>query len=78
MAMLAASLTGWGPETSPLAQVRRDAVALTALAVCGAVTAALLTWTVVGSGHRTWVRYGAVLGLVPAVVMLTAYVTDRY
>ena len=74
--LVSLSLTGWGFETNPVAQLERDVAPLLGACAGGAASGALLGWAV--RGRRTWIAAGAAVGALPTVVMVTAYFTDRY
>ncbi len=71
------SWTGWGFETDPGAQLLRDAPWVVLAGLTGAGAGAVLAWALVG-GRRLAMAVGAVLGALPAAVMVTAYFTDAY
>ena len=75
--LVAASLTGWGFETEALDQLRRDAAWLLVVAAAGASVGGLVAW---GAAARRRLVIGlvAAAGLLPAVVLASAYFTDRY
>ena len=66
------AFTGWGYETAPGEQLARDAVPLTVSAVAGSAAVAV-TCGALRAGLRS-----AVLGAVPALAMVSAYLTDLY
>lgn len=70
------SLTGWGFETHPVAQLKGDLAALLVACVGGATSGALLGWA--ARGRRTWSAAGAAIGALPTLIVVTAYFTDRY
>ena len=74
--LVAASWTGWGTETEPLDQVRRDAPWLLVVAAAGASFGALAAWG--AAGRRRLLVLAAGAGLLPAVAMASAYFTDLY
>lgn len=65
------SWTGWGFETDPAAQLLRDAPWVILAGLTGAGAGAVLAWTLVGRRGLAMAA-GAVLGALPAVVMVTA------
>ena len=75
--LVALSWTGWGTETDPVDQLRRDAPELLVAAAAGASAGGLVAWGVAGR-RWFWIQLAAAAGLLPAVVMVTAYFTDRY
>ena len=75
--LVALTLTGWGFETEPIDQLRRDAPWLLVAAAAGATAGGLAAWGVAGK-RWFWILLAAVAGLLPAAVMVTAYFTDRY
>ena len=75
--LVALSWTGWGTETAPMDQLRRDAPEVAVAALAGACAAALLAWGIAGK-RWFWIHLAATVGLLPSAVMVTAYFTDRY
>ena len=75
--LIALSWTGWGTETAPMDQLRRDAPEVVVAAVAGASAGALLAWGIAGK-RWFWMHIAAAVGLLPATVMVTAYFTDTY
>lgn len=71
------SLTGWGFETDPVAQLLRDAPWVILAGLTGSAAGAALAWALAGRRNLE-VAVGAVLGASPAVAMVTAYFTDAY
>ena len=77
LALFAASMTGWGVETEPIAQLQRALPLLLASGAAGAVCGAGLGFALAGPRLRVVVTL-VVLGLVPAVVAGTAILTTSY
>jgi hypothetical protein len=75
--LVALSWTGWGTETNPVDQLRRDAPWLLVVAGAGASAGGLVAWGIVGK-RWFWINLTVVAGLLPAAVMVTAYFTDMY
>lgn len=77
LCLISLALTGWGVETDPAAQLLRDAPWVVLAGLTGAGAGAVVAWALVG--RRTLaMAVGAVLGTLPAAVMVTAYFTDAY
>jgi hypothetical protein len=77
VALFSLSLAGWGFETDPTAQLRRDLPQLLASAVAGAASGAALGLALAGA-RRVPVGLLALAGTIPAAVMASAYVTTAY
>jgi hypothetical protein len=77
LCLLFLSWTGWGFETDPAAQLLRDAHWLVLAGLTGAGAGAVIAWVLVGRRNLA-MAVGAILGALPAVVMVTAYFTDAY
>ena len=77
VALVALSWTGWGTETDPVDQLRRDAPDLVLAAVAGSSAAALAALAV-GARRRVWFWGSAAVGVLPAAVMVSAYFVDAY
>jgi hypothetical protein len=75
--LVALSWIGWGTETNPIDQLRRDAPWLLVAAAAGASAGGLGAWGIVGK-RWFWIHLAAVAGLLPAAVMVTADFTDMY
>ena len=76
--MVATSPIGWSVdvEASALGRVRADRWLLTASAVAGAATGALLTWAFT---NRTFILLGGALpGCIPALLKASAFYTNAY
>ena len=66
------AFTGWGSETAPSDQVARDAVPFAISAVTGSAAVAVICRALGAAlGY-------AVVGTIPALVMVTAYFTTLY
>lgn len=77
VALVALSLTGWGFETDPSTQFRRDLPQLLACAVAGAASGAALAVALAGV-RRVLVVLLALVGTIPAVLVASAYFTTSY
>jgi hypothetical protein len=75
--LVALSWAGWGTETDPLDQLRRDAPWLLVVAAAGASAGGLVAWGLVGK-RWFWIHLTAAASLLPAAVTVTAYFTDMY
>lgn len=77
LCLLSLSWTGWGFEADPAAQLLRDAPWVVLAGLTGAGAGAVLAWALVGRRSRA-AAVGAVLGVLPAAVLVTAYFTQAY
>lgn len=77
VALVALSLTGWGFETDPSAQLLRDLPQLAVVAVAGALGGAAVAWAFFGA-RRGAVWAGACVGVVPAVLRASANFTSSF
>lgn len=77
LALFALAMTGWGFETDPAAQLRRDVPMLIAGALAGAGCGASLGFALAGP-RRAPIFVSMALGVVPAIVKGTAFFTHSY
>ena len=70
---LALAFTGWGFETQPVGQLARDAFPLAVSATTGAASVAVICWTLPA---RRWAF--SLIGVVPALLVVSAYFTTLY
>lgn len=77
VALFAVAMTGWGFETDPGDQLRRDLPMLIASAIAGAGCGAALGFALAGP-RRAPILFLMVLGVVPAILKGTAYFTHSY
>lgn len=77
LALSAVAMTGWGFETEPVDQLRRDLPMLIASAIAGAGCGAALGFALAGRRGAPILSLMA-LGVVPAVLKGTAFFTHSY
>lgn len=67
----------WTVETEPVARLREAAPLLVPAALVGAGAGLLAAWTL-AAGRRSALVAGAVLGVLPTAVAVSALFTDAY
>jgi hypothetical protein len=77
LCLISLSWTGWGFETDPASQLLRDAPWVLLAGLTGAGAGAVVAWARIGRRSLAGV-VGAVLGALPAAVVVTAYFTGAY
>ncbi len=77
LCLISLSWTGWGFETDPAAQLLRDAPWVVIAGLTGAGAGAVVARALIGRRSPA-MAVGAVVGALPAVVVVTAYFIDAY
>lgn len=73
---IALIFTGWGTETDPVQRTLENGLELAAMAVTGSAAGAAITWAV--TFRRTAILLGALVGLMSALLRISANFTSLY